>query len=264
MTAKVAAKDMGSEGVDRRAVLGQALACGAALAAARQIALASPSLAQEASPAAPENPFTPGTVKDIARRLAGADFAKSAIELPEPFNKLSYDQYRDIRFKTEQAIWHGDKLDTEVQLFPMGWLYDAPVDIWLVENCAARKLKAANTLYTLGHVVGAGPDDEAPVSFASPELSDSCTASKVKSGTARSVSRIALPPPSCCMTWTNSCARSRFPVAVSGAYCRAPKTTSSTPVNAWAFSACAAACAAAFVWTRTFAKLRPSCSSIKP
>ena len=164
MTAKVAAKDMGSEGVDRRAVLGQALACGAALAAVRQIALASPSLAQEASPAAPENPFTPGTVKDIARRLAGTDFAKPAIELPEPFNKLSYDQYRDIRFKTEQAIWHGDKLDTEVQLFPMGWLYDAPVDIWLVENGAARKLKADNKLFTLGPLVGAGPD-EAPFGF---------------------------------------------------------------------------------------------------
>lgn len=165
MTAKVAAEDMGFEGLDRRAVLGQAFACGAALAAARQIALAAPAFAQTPNGgAAPENPFTTGTVKDIARRLAGADFTKPAVELPEPFNKLGYDQYRDIRFKTDQSIWRGDKLDTEVQLFPMGWLYDTPVDIWLVEEGAARKLKADNQLFTLGPLVGAGPDD-APFGF---------------------------------------------------------------------------------------------------
>lgn len=151
---------MGSDGVDRRAVLGQAFGCAAAITLARGVA--SEAFAQ--APEGPANPFTAATVKDLARKLSGSDFAKPVMELPEPFNKLSYDQYRDIRFKPEQAIWHADKLDAQIQLFPMGWLYDMPVDIWLVQDGAATKLKADNTLFALGPLVGAGPN-EAPFGF---------------------------------------------------------------------------------------------------
>lgn len=154
---------MGSEGVDRRTVLGQAFVCGAALALARAAVMPEAALAQNAAET-PANQFSATTVRDLARKLAGSDFAKPAVELPEPFNKLSYDQYRDIRFKPDQAIWHGERLDTEIQLFPMGWLYDTPVDIWVVEEGVARKLKADAKLFTLGPLVGAGPDD-APFGF---------------------------------------------------------------------------------------------------
>ena len=141
MTAKVAARDMGSKGVDRRAVLGQALAWGAAMAFVRNAAQSGSALA--AAPAeAPANTFGAGTVRDLARKLAGADYIKPAMELPEPFNKLSYDQYRDIRFKTEQSIWRGEKLDYELQLFPVGFLYDMPVEISVVDGDKARALKA--------------------------------------------------------------------------------------------------------------------------
>lgn len=162
MTAKVAAKVMGSKGVDRRAVLGHALAWGSAVAFVYNAARMGAALA--AAPAEAPPAFGAGTVRDMARKLSGTDFVKPAMELPEPFNKLSYDQYRDIRFKTEQAIWRGEKLDAELQLFPMGWLYDMPVDIWLVEEGAARRLKADNRLFSLGPLVGTGPD-EAPFGF---------------------------------------------------------------------------------------------------
>jgi periplasmic glucans biosynthesis protein len=84
--------------------------------------------------------------------------------LPEPFNKLSYDQYRDIRFRTDQAIWRGDKVDFEIQLFPMGWLYEMPVDVFIVEQGQAKKLVADGHLFALGPLIGQGPET-APFGF---------------------------------------------------------------------------------------------------
>ena len=148
---------MTKDTIDRRSVIGASAAIAAALAFARQMAFADKALAQEAAatpppaPATPEPPpapaFTAETVNEVAKKLATSDFAKPTIELPAPFNKLSYDQYRDIRFRKEQAIWKGDKLDFELQLFPMGWLYETPVDMYVVEDGTARKLVADGPIF---------------------------------------------------------------------------------------------------------------------
>ena len=77
-------------------------------------------------------------------------FSKPAMELPKPFDKLSYDQYRDIRFRPEKAIWKDDHLDFQVQPFAMGWLYDMPVDLWTVENGTATRLIADSNSFPSG------------------------------------------------------------------------------------------------------------------
>jgi periplasmic glucans biosynthesis protein len=107
-------------------------------------------LAQTAVTAVPEGGEAIGSdhVQKLAQQLATRPFAKPKVELPEPFGKLTVEQYREIKFRREQAIWRGDKLDYELQMFPMGWLYDAPVDIWLVDGGRARQLKADGTLFT--------------------------------------------------------------------------------------------------------------------
>lgn len=165
-------KDM----IDRRSVLGASVSMAAALAFARQMAFSDAALAQDAAATPPANPapaaptpppepaFTAETVTEIAKKLATTDFAKPTIELPAPFNKLSYDQYRDIRFRNEQAIWKGDKLDFELQLFPMGWLYEMPVEMHVVEDGVARKLVADGKLFSLGPLIGEGPES-APFGF---------------------------------------------------------------------------------------------------
>lgn len=171
---KLAANKMHDEGMDRRAVLGSALGWTAVLGIVRELAQlggAVPARADDAvQPAAtPGGPdasklFTSNDVIEMARHLSEADFVQPTVDLPEPFNKLSYDQYRDIRFKPDQAIWRGAKLDTELQLFPLGWLYKTPVEIWLVENGKANKLTADRRLFALGPLVGESPDN-APFGF---------------------------------------------------------------------------------------------------
>lgn len=146
----------------RRDVL-KGSACGAAITTFSfgtlvETLLASGAVAQTASP------FAPDHVKQLAEQLAKSGFAKPKVDLPEPFSRLSYDQYRDIRFRTEKAVWRGEKLEFELQFFPMGWLYDAPVDIWVVEGGSARQLSADGTLFSMGSLLGAGPQ-AAPFGF---------------------------------------------------------------------------------------------------
>ncbi|MGE0053727.1 MAG: glucan biosynthesis protein [Hyphomicrobium sp.] len=175
MSVKVAADDMHELGTDRRAVLASALGWAAAMGVVRELAQFGATFVGEAradepaasTPAEPpaKKPFSADEIKEMARKLAASDYSLTSVELPEPFNKLSYDQYRDIRFKPDQAIWRGQKLDTEIQLFPLGWLYDVPVEIWVVENGEARQLTADNHLFTLGPLVGKAAPDNAPFGF---------------------------------------------------------------------------------------------------
>ena len=145
-------------------MLGQAAAGTIALAVARIALAASRANADESASAAPGSPFSATIVDAEAKRLADQPFSKPTLELPEPFNKLSYDQYRDIRFRPEKAVWKGQHIDFEVQPFAMGWLYDMPVDLWIVEDGLATRLVADSKLFTFGPSIGPGPE-AAPYGF---------------------------------------------------------------------------------------------------
>lgn len=111
----------------------------------------------QTTPADVVEPFAPDNVKKLAEQLATGPFTKPKSELPEPFNKLTYEQYRDIRFRQEQSIWRGEKLDYELQLFAMGYLYDIPVELWIVDGGKARQLRADGTLFSIGPQIGDAP-----------------------------------------------------------------------------------------------------------
>jgi glucans biosynthesis protein len=147
--------------VDRRSLL-QQTAAGTLALVATKVALTTDTVWAQTLPQG--TAFSGTTVKAEAKRLADQPFARPTMELPEPFNKLSYDQYRDIRFRSEKAIWKGERVDFQVQPFAMGWLYDMPVDLWIVENGGASRLTADGTLFSFGPLIGPGPES-APYGF---------------------------------------------------------------------------------------------------
>jgi periplasmic glucans biosynthesis protein len=154
--------------VDRRVLLEKAVAGTFAMGLARMAFAATSAHADEAAPTPQTTPqgttFGATTVKTEAKRLSDQPFVKPTMDLPPPFNKLTYDQYRDIRFRAEKAIWKGDHLDFQIQPFAMGWLYDVPVDLWIVENGKATRLVADSKLFSFGPLIGPGPD-AAPFGF---------------------------------------------------------------------------------------------------
>ncbi len=124
----------------------------AALSAGARFGAFSPALAAPTVDATVS--FGAAHVQTLAAQLATQEFVKPSTSLPQAFKELSYDQYRDVRFRSDQAIWRGEKFDFEIQLLPMGWLFDAPVEIWLVDHGTARRLAADSNLFSFGPLVG--------------------------------------------------------------------------------------------------------------
>jgi periplasmic glucans biosynthesis protein len=108
--------------------------------------------------------FAAGHVQKLAEDLSSRAFAKPANVAPEPFNALTAEQYRDIRFRHENSIWRGENLDYELHLLAMGWLYDVPVEIWIVDGDKARALKANSANFSIGPSIEKAPDT-APFGF---------------------------------------------------------------------------------------------------
>ena len=68
-------------------------------------------------------------VAKVAEQLAGQPWKKPAPNLPKELESLNYDQYRDIRYRPDNAVWRGAKLPFELTFFHQGFHYDQPVRI---------------------------------------------------------------------------------------------------------------------------------------
>jgi glucans biosynthesis protein len=123
------------DGPSRRAML-------AALAA---LATAAPAAAQDgrraqpaAKPAAPADNrggnFGYEDVVRQARDLASRPFDASAATIPDSLKALTYDSYREIRFRRDKALWQDTGSDYRLHLFHLGFLHDKPVPIHVVSD----------------------------------------------------------------------------------------------------------------------------------
>ncbi len=146
--------------ISRRDFLG-----GSATVASLLIMASAPAAAQQTAPptgpapapapAAPVPPtqgqgFNFDRVIDEATRLAGQPFKPFTVDNSIAFNNLGYDQFRDIVFKPEAAIWGKAAAFFRVELFHSGFIYKEPVQILLVEEGEARPLAFSPDYFTYG------------------------------------------------------------------------------------------------------------------
>jgi glucans biosynthesis protein len=64
-----------------------------------------------------------------AAKLAASPYQKPAATLPRALKALGYDEFRDIRFRPDRALWRGTNLPFEIMFFHRGWFYEEPVVI---------------------------------------------------------------------------------------------------------------------------------------
>ena len=70
--------------------------------------------------------------EDVSRRatdLAARAFEPAKADLPSVLRGLSYDQYRDIRFRAEKSLWRAQGLAFEVAFFHRGGMFNEAVKI---------------------------------------------------------------------------------------------------------------------------------------
>lgn len=95
-------------------------------------------------------------VRTMAERAAARSYAPP-LPLPErdALKGLAYDQYRDIRFRPSAALWRPDAIGHEVQFFPLGWLYEQPVEIKVVDKGEIVPVRASADLFDIGSLAAA-------------------------------------------------------------------------------------------------------------
>jgi len=69
-----------------------------------------------------------------AQQLAKESFKDPRGEVPAWLTQISYDQWRDIRFRPERALWRDKRLPFQVQFFHPGLYYDRTVAISVVDD----------------------------------------------------------------------------------------------------------------------------------
>ncbi|MGE0611970.1 MAG: glucan biosynthesis protein [Hyphomicrobiales bacterium] len=106
--------------------------------------------------------FSAETVVSLAEDLASRPFVAPAA-VPDAVQKLSYDQYRDIRFRQEAALWQGRNRGFIADLLHTGFVYKTPVDIFVVENGTSRRIDYDPRMFDFGPLVGTLPELSGPL-----------------------------------------------------------------------------------------------------
>jgi periplasmic glucans biosynthesis protein len=83
-----------------------------------------------------------------ARDLASRPYDGHANELPASLRQLTYDEYRDIRFRPASAIWSNAPSKFRVQFFHPGFLFKRPVQIALVEDGRSSPVRFSTSWFT--------------------------------------------------------------------------------------------------------------------
>ena len=94
--------------------------------------------------------FNLQNVIDQAGKLAKKPYQDRLGQVPEFLLKINYDDWRDIRFKTDQALWLKENLPFTVQFFHPGLYYNRTVNIYTVDAAGVRPVPFAPDLFDYG------------------------------------------------------------------------------------------------------------------
>jgi len=70
--------------------------------------------------------------------------------VPEFLTKMKFDEWRDIRFDSEQALWLKEKLPFTIQFFHPGLYYTKTVNIYTVDASTVQPVPFSTDLFKYG------------------------------------------------------------------------------------------------------------------
>ena len=90
------------------------------------------------------------TLRYEAKVLASKPFVAKPVTVPKALLRLNYDQYRDIRFKPAEALWHRDRLPFEVEFFHPGFSFDHTVQINTLHDRGTAPVAFSTSMFDYG------------------------------------------------------------------------------------------------------------------
>jgi len=94
--------------------------------------------------------FSLDTVAERAQQLAGQPYKDPQGVVPDWLLQLSYDQWRDIRYRPDEALWKKEKLPFQAQFFHPGLFYDRVVRINVVEGDKVKQVEFSPSQFDYG------------------------------------------------------------------------------------------------------------------
>ena len=94
--------------------------------------------------------FDLNDVAASAERLSHAQWKEPTGQVPKWLLDLSYDQWRDIRFRRDRALWQDGKQRFTVQFFHPGLFYDRPVAVNVVDSRGVRPVAFSPNQFDYG------------------------------------------------------------------------------------------------------------------
>lgn len=88
--------------------------------------------------------------RDQARALARRPYQRPTRPLPKAFASLSYDAYRDIRYRPDKGLWRDLGLPFQLQMFHRGGFFQDPVDLYEVVGGRAQPIAYRSDLFDFG------------------------------------------------------------------------------------------------------------------
>jgi periplasmic glucans biosynthesis protein len=86
----------------------------------------------------------------VAKKLAEQPFQEPKGQVPDWLLKISYDQWRDIRYRPDRALWRDKKLPFQVQFFHPGLFYDRTVRVDVVERGGVKPVAFSPSQFDYG------------------------------------------------------------------------------------------------------------------
>lgn len=129
---------------DRRAFLLATACAGLGLTSVRRVLAqadaASAAPVADGAEGTPSEPFDFDRLVDRVAGVAAKDYVPRRMTFAGDYANLDYDQYRDIRWRTERDPLAGTGASFALDLLPPGFLFATPVDVSLVVDGVARPL----------------------------------------------------------------------------------------------------------------------------
>jgi glucans biosynthesis protein len=96
---------------------------------------------------------TPFGLDDVAKKaqeLAAGEFEDPRGKVPDWLLQIDYDQWRDIRFRPDSALWRDRGSAFQVQFFHAGLFYDRPVRINVIDQKGVESVAFSPSLFDYG------------------------------------------------------------------------------------------------------------------
>ncbi|OBS08401.1 glucan biosynthesis protein [Acidihalobacter prosperus] len=98
----------------------------------------------------PAQPFDFERLRQRARALAARDYRPLPIRHPHLLDRIDYDRYQQIRYRSADALWRDSRRPYPVEFFHLGRYARRPVEIYALADRMARQVRYSPDLFDYG------------------------------------------------------------------------------------------------------------------